>query len=82
MHIDRGKVLFQIIRSLDDLYMFTDPTHEFSGKLQLLEGVIVRIAVQTAEFGIFILQYTSDAGRLPHSSIDGGAFDVLLYAVD
>jgi hypothetical protein len=48
---------------LISLYSFVDVGGDFGGAIGDLEDVMVRIAVQTIECGIFIQEYISNMGE-------------------
>jgi hypothetical protein len=49
--------------SLSSLFSLVDVGGDFGRPIGALEDVIVRIAVQTIECGIFIQQYMTDPGE-------------------
>jgi hypothetical protein len=63
--IDRAKVLKSIVTSAVDIYSFVDAEDEDEVRnlLQHQEYIIIRIALQTIECGIFIQHYASNAGK-------------------
>jgi len=70
--MDRARALDELITSMVDLYSLVDVSDGVKDTLLRLEGVVIRIALQTTECGIFMLHHTSNTGRLfdPSSSRD------------
>jgi hypothetical protein len=70
--IDRARALHDLVLSLISLYSFVDMGGDFGDAIgNHLEDVMIRIAVQTIECGIFIQQYMSNTGEWLDILCDG-----------
>jgi len=80
--IERAKVLHDLIASMLGLYSIVEDG-DFNRKIHDLDGVIIRIAVQTIECGIFVQQYMNNTGgQIEMFTLILPLFDNQLLAAD
>lgn len=63
--LDRARALHDLVTPLINLYAAVDVEGNFNSPIGDLEDIIIRIAVQTIECGIFIWQYLLNTGERP-----------------